>query len=67
MSSAAWVMLPMEFRVLSTLYTGMGFCKGVSGTLCFSAHVLSIKMAFAPESRSASSLVKSFQLLAGVI
>ena len=38
-----------------------------SSTLCFSAHVLSINMVFAPESRSASSLVKSFRLLAGVI
>ena len=66
-NSTAWVILPAEFRVPSTLYTGMGFHKGVSGTLCFSAHVLSIKMVFAPESRSASSLVKSFRLLAGVI
>ena len=66
-SFAAWVMLPVEFCVPSTLYTGMGFHKGISGTLCFSAHVLSIKMAFVPKSRSASSLVKSFWLLAGAI
>ena len=66
-SSTAWVILPVEFRVPSMLYTGMWFYKGVSSTLCFSAHVLSIKMVFVPESRSASSLVKSFQLLAGVV
>ena len=66
-SSAAWGMLPAEFCVLSTLYTGMGFHKGISSTLCFSAHVLSIKMVFAPESRSTSSLMKLFWLLAGAI
>ena len=62
-----WVILPVGFCVLSMLYTGMEFYKGISGILCFSAHVLSIKMAFAPKSRSTLSLVKSFQLLAGVI
>ena len=51
----------------SMLYTRIGFHKGISSTWCFSAHVLLIEMAFAPESRSASSLVKSFQLLASVI
>ena len=66
-SSTAWVILPGEFHVLSMLYTGIGFCKGVSSTLCFSAYVLSIKMTFVPESRSTSSLVKSFWLLAGAI
>ena len=66
-SSAAWVILPAEFHVLPMLYTGIGFCKGISSTLCFSAHVLSIKMVFAPESRSASSLMKLFWLLAGAI
>ena len=66
-SSAVWVILPAEFHVLSMLYTGIGFYKGVSSTLCFSAHVLLINMAFVPESRSTSSLVKSFQLLAGAI
>ena len=66
-SSAAWVILPAEFHVLSTLYTGIGFRRGTSSTLCFSAHVLSIKMVFAPESRSTSSLVKLFWLLADAI
>ena len=66
-SSAAWVILPAEFRVLSMLYTGIGFHKGISSTLCFSAHVLLIKIAVVPESRSTSSLVKSFQLLASAI
>ena len=66
-SSAMWVILPGEFRVPSTLYTGIGFHKGISRTLCFSAHVLSIKTAFVPESRSALSLVKSCWLLAGAI
>ena len=66
-SSTAWVILPAEFHVPSTLYTGIGFHKGISGTLCFSAHVLSMKMAFAPEPRSMLSLVKSFWLLAAVI
>ena len=60
-------MLPAEFHVPSMLYTGIGFCKGISSTLCFSAHVLSIKMVFAPESRSALSLMKLFWLLAGAI
>ena len=60
-------MLPTEFCVPSMLYTGMEFHKGISGTLYFSAHVLSIKIAFAPESRSVSSLEKSFRLLAGAI
>ena len=64
-SSAVWVILLAEFRVLSMLYTGIGFHKGVSGTLCFSAHVLSIKIVFAPESRSVLSVVKLFWLLAG--
>ena len=59
-------MLPVEFRVLSMLYTGMGF-QSISSTLCFSAHVLSVKIVFAPESRSVSSLVKSFWLLVSVI
>ena len=67
MSSTAWVILPVEFHILSMLYTGMGFCKGISGTLCFSAQVLSIKIVFAPESRSMSNFIKSFQRLAGVI
>ena len=66
-SSTAWVILPVEFCVPSTLYTGIEFHKGLSGTLCFLAHVLSIKIQFASESRSTSSLVKSFQLLAGAI
>ena len=66
-SSTAWIILPAEFHVPSTLYTGIGLHKGISSTLCFSVHALSIKIAFVPESRSMSSLVKSFQPLAGVI
>ena len=53
-SSMECVMLLAELRVPSMLYTGMGFHKGISGTLCVSAHVLSIKIVLAPESRSAS-------------
>ena len=56
-----------RFCVLSMLYTGIAFCKGIRGTLCFLAHALLIKIAFPPEFRSASSFVRSFQLLAGMI
>ena len=66
-SSTAWVMLPVEFHVLSTLYTEMGLHRSVSGTLYFPAHALSIKIVFVPKSRSVLSLVKSFQLPAGAI
>ena len=54
MTSVECVMLLAELCVLSTLYTGIGFHKGISGTLCVSAHVLSIKIVLAPKSRSAS-------------
>ena len=65
-SSAVWVILSVKFHVPSMLYTGIEFCKGKSSNLCFSAHALSIKIVFAPELRSASSLIKSFWLLANV-
>ena len=38
-SSTVFVILPAEFHVPSTLYTGIGFHKGVSSTLCFCTHV----------------------------
>ena len=47
-------MLLAELRIPSTLYTGIGFQRGISGTLCVSAHVLLIKIVLAPESTSAS-------------
>ena len=53
-SSMECVILPAELHVPSMLYTGMGFYKGMSGTLCVLVHALLIKIVLAPESRSAS-------------
>ena len=66
-SSVEWVMLLAVLRVPSTLYTGMGFHKGISGTLCVSAHILLIKIVLAPESRSASVWVKFCHCVNGMI
>ena len=52
---------------VNVIYTGIGLHKGISDTLCFLAHALSIKMAFAPKSRRALSFIKSFWLLASAI
>ena len=60
-------MLPAELHVLSMLYTGMGFHKGISGSSCVSAHVLLIKIVFAPKSRSASVSVKFCHCVNGTI
>ena len=66
-SSMEWIMLPAELHVPSTLKTGIGFRKGISGTLCDLAHCLSIKIVFAPESRRVSVLVKFCHCVNGTI
>ena len=57
---AKCVIFLAEFFVPSTLNTGIGFCNRIKGMFLSLAHLLSIKIMFAPLSSKASAEMKDF-------